>query len=110
MNQPADLAVNNAEMKPRLKGRILVVGDSQVRGFGSLMKQCGIFSKYSVSVSCDPGAGLSSVINSVIALIDEFSFSDHVFILGGTNDGENLHRLDFSILNRQSWEQMFIFL
>uniref|UniRef100_A0A8D8Z285 Uncharacterized protein n=1 Tax=Cacopsylla melanoneura TaxID=428564 RepID=A0A8D8Z285_9HEMI len=68
--------------------RLLVCGDSMVRGFSDILQH--LLPRYLVQCLTYPGAGLSTVLNAIPSQTADFTKRDIVFLLAGSNDIPNL--------------------
>ncbi|PNF33016.1 hypothetical protein B7P43_G16371 [Cryptotermes secundus] len=68
-----------------LRHKILVVGDSHVRGMAAKLRD-NLGDHYSVQGLVKPGADLAAVLSSGVKETKDFSKKDVVIVWGGTND------------------------
>lgn len=81
---PGPSNVPDSNAKPRL----LVCGDSMVRGFGKILQ--ALLPQHLVQCLTSPGASLSIVLKTIPSISADFTKTDIVFVLAGSNDIPNL--------------------
>lgn len=68
-----------------VKPKILIVGDSHVRNFSSIINSLNS-ENYSVQTFCKPNAKLEDVISNIDSLSADMDKHDYVIIMAGNND------------------------
>lgn len=78
---------NKNKNKNKKTKRVFVLGDSQVRGLGSLLANKSVGSDdLKITTSCRPNANLNQITEDIEGLTKGFTKDDVVFIMGGSND------------------------
>ena len=78
---------NKVKHSPSNKHRILLVGDSHIRGYASALQPL-LNSGYDIYSVVKPGSGSKELKNSAKEVIRQLSYDDLIVICSGTNDLE----------------------
>lgn len=87
--QPFTKVTRRRRQRPSTPRKVLLLGDSHARGLAGLM-QVQLGSRYRVESVVKPGGPLPYVLSEAAALSDGFGKTDHVIVLGGTNEIDKL--------------------
>lgn len=67
--------------------KILILSDSHGRDLSTILT--AELKSYSVTNICKPGATLETVVENLYSQTEDFSFQDHVIIIGGSNNSSD---------------------
>lgn len=86
--QKVDSSLTHDKACGSIKSRVLILGDKYCRNLHSTLKRLlgSNVDNYSITSILKPGAPLHNIIDNIESLVKNFTFRDHIILIGGSED------------------------